>query len=323
MAEEETAPKKKSKERGLGRGLDALFGDEEADFLDNTNTPRETEATESKVPRKVIGIEQIFPSPTQPRRHFDEIAMQELAESIERYGLLQPILVRPSTSQQGSYEIVAGERRWRASQIARLHEIPVVIREMGDREMFQIALVENLQREDLNPIEEALGYQRLIDEFKYKPNKVAEILGKSRSNVVNVMRLLALPNTVQVMVEVGDLTMGHARALLGSENAEILAMKVIEDRLSVRDTEKLVSDYEGHEKIEKFELKPKDDRKFINKKDADTLGLEKQVSDQIGMNVLIDMKDNQKGSMKIEFSSLDQLDEILARLKQAPQRSFE
>jgi ParB family chromosome partitioning protein len=313
---EETAKPKKKIERGLGRGLDALFGDEEADFLDDSN---EVEAP-SSVPKRTVGIGQLVPCADQPRRHFDEEALKELAKSIETYGLLQPILVRPKFDEEGVFEIVAGERRWRASQLAQLHEIPIVVREMDDKEMFQIALVENLQREDLNPIEEALGYDRLIEEFGYKPREVAEVLGKSRSNIANMTRLLALPNSVQVMVEVGDISIGHARALLGSEAAEVLAMKVVEGNLTVRDTENLVADYEGKIKQEKYNLKPKAERKGFSAKDADTLALEKEVSDQIGMNVAINMKDEHKGEMKIDFKSLDQLDEILQRLAQTPKR---
>jgi len=315
----ETAKPKKKNERGLGRGLDALFGDEEVDFLDDSNEV----GAPSSVPKRTIGIEKLIPCADQPRRHFDDEALKELASSIEQYGLLQPILVRPKFNEEGVYEIVAGERRWRASQLAQLHEVPVVIREMDDKEMFQIALVENLQRKDLNPIEEALGYQKLIDDYDYKPDKVAKVVGKSRSNVVNIMRLLALPNSVQVMVEVGDITMGHARALLGSDNAEILAIKVIEQNMSVRDTEKLVNEYREHNQKngDKFTPMSKADRKkgFSNK-DADTLALEDELAQQLGMNVSIDMKDQHKGSMKIEFKSLDQLDEILQRLAQSPRR---
>jgi len=317
------------KARGLGRGLDALFGDEEVAFDDvkseAVSTPEAESVSEggNTHTRKSIGIEKLYPCPTQPRKTFDEDALGELSSSIKQYGLLQPIMVRPSKNDDGMYEIVAGERRWRASQLAQLHEVPVVIREMNDEEMFQIALVENLQRKDLNPIEEALGYQKLIDDYDYKPDKVAKVVGKSRSNVVNMMRLLALPNSVQVMVEVGDITMGHARALLGAENADTLAIKVIEKKMSVRDTEKLVAEYrEYNEKSnEKFTPMSKADRKkgFSNK-DADTLALQDELAQQLGMNVSIDMKDQHKGSMKIEFKSLDQLDEILQRLAQTPKR---
>ncbi len=321
--------KDKPKTRGLGRGLDALFADEESSFdqevtkINDIDKSDNTVLTENSKSRKLLGIEYLFPCPTQPRRTFDEDALNELSESIKQYGLLQPILVRPSKSKDGTYEIVAGERRWRASQLARLHEVPVVIREMDDEEMFQIALVENLQRQDLNPIEEALGYQKLMDEYNYKPEKVAKAVGKSRSNVVNMTRLLALPKSVQVMVEVGDLTMGHARAILGHDEAEKLALKIIEQKMSVRDTEKLVSDFRNHKEgnDSKFNLLPKELRKKgFSAKDADTLALEDEVSQQLGMNVSIDMKDRHQGSMKIDFKSLDQLDEILQRLAQTPRR---
>ncbi len=324
-----TVKNKQPKDRGLGRGLDALFGDEEVSFNDEKNNKNSSTNNGSEVenvsgPRKVIGIEQVFPCSDQPRRTFNEEALNELADSIKQYGLLQPIMVRPSPSKSDMYEIVAGERRWRASQIARLHEIPVVIREMDDQEMFQIALVENLQRKDLNPIEEALGYQKLMDDYNFKPEKVAKVVGKSRSNVVNMTRLLALPKSVQVMVEVGDLTMGHARALLGVENCEQMALKVIEQKMSVRDTEKLIANFRDHKQSDgqNFKLLQKELRKQgFSKKDADTLALEDEVSQQLGMNVLIDMKDKNKGSMKIDFTTLDQLDEILQRLAQTPKRS--
>jgi len=330
-SENKTPKKDKSKARGLGRGLDALFADEEVAFdeqnIDNTVSVSKdnSDDNDKSNSRKKIGIEKLFPCPTQPRRTFDQDALEELASSIKQYGLIQPIMVRPSKDQDGMYEIVAGERRWRASQLAQLHEVPVIMRDMGDEEMFQIALVENLQRKDLNPIEEALGYQKLMDDYGYKPEKVAKVVGKSRSNVANMTRLLALPNSVQVMVEVGDITMGHARALLGHEEAELLALKIIEQKMSVRDTEKMVSDYRDYKdgSNSKFKLLSKEERKKgFNAKDADTLALEDEVSQQLGMNVSIDMKDQHKGSMKIDFKTLDQLDEILQRLAQAPRRNI-
>ncbi len=321
--------KKQPKDRGLGRGLDALFGDEEISFNDDKNNQSsltknsDIEKESNSNARKTVGIEQVFPCSDQPRRTFDEDALNELAQSIKQYGLLQPIVVRPSPSKNDMYEIVAGERRWRACQIARLHEILVIVREMDDQEMFQIALVENLQRKDLNPIEEALGYQKLMDDYNFKPEKVAKVVGKSRSNVVNMTRLLALPKSVQAMVEMGDLTMGHARALLGVKNCEQVALKVIEQKMSVRDTEKFITDFRTHKKGDgkNFKLLQKELRKQgYSNKDADTLALEDEVSQQLGMNVSIDMKDRNKGSMKIDFTTLDQLDEILQRLAQTPKR---
>jgi len=302
---------RKPKDRGLGRGLDALFGDDEDVFADydvDEERPQETS-------RKLIGIENVFPKADQPRRFFDEVALKELAQSIEEYGLLQPILVRPDKTSDGMYEIVAGERRWRAAQKAQLHEIPVIIKELDDEETYQISLVENLQRKDLNPIEEAIGYQKLIDEFDHTAETVGEVLGKSRSHIANMIRILGLPSSVQAMVEVGDITMGHARALLSSDNAESVALSVIKNRLSVRETEKLMAEQAGR-KIQSRSSKK--DKKGFAQKDADTLALEKEVSDQIGMNVTVDMLNKNQGKMVIEFKNLDQLDDILQRLAQTP-----
>lgn len=313
---DEKLEEKNPKSRGLGRGLDALFGDDEDVYPEYDEEENKTISSS----RKIISVSQIFPNPHQPRRHFDEEALKELSDSIAEYGLLQPILVRPDPVRENMYEIVAGERRWRASQKAQLHEIPVIIRQLNDEETYQIALVENLQRKDLNPIEEAIGYQKLIEEYDETPESVGKVLGKSRSHIANMIRLLALPNCVQVMVEVGDITMGHARALLGSSDAETTALYIIEKNLSVRDTEKLINEMEGRDT--KKRIQPdKNRRKGILAKDADTLALEKEVSDQLGMNVIIDTKkDSHKGTMKIEFGNLDQLDDILQRLAQTPRR---
>ncbi|MEM6810891.1 MAG: ParB/RepB/Spo0J family partition protein [Pseudomonadota bacterium] len=304
---------KSPKQRGLGRGLDALFGDEENEYKAEL-----AQTEEIKTSRRVIGIEQIVANEDQPRRHFDEDALKELAQSIETYGLLQPILVRPSPQNSEQYQIVAGERRWRAAQKAQLHEIPVIIKELTDEETYQIALVENLQRRDLNPIEEALGYQKLIVEFDYLPEAVGKLLGRSRSHVANMIRLLELPESVQVMLEVGDISMGHARALLNSDEPETVALYVIEKGLSVRDTEKLAAQLDGRDVAQKIEPSKARRRTGFADKDADTLALEKEVSDQIGMHVSIDMKNDHKGRMQIEFESLDQLDDVLQRLAQTP-----
>ena len=305
--------KDKSSARGLGRGLDALFGDEEIQFIDD-----EKAVETSSVPRKVIGIEQLFPNPNQPRSQFDDDALEDLSKSIAEYGLLQPILVRPSTTKQGMFEIVAGERRWRASQLAQLHEVPVVIRDLDDVQTFKIALVENLQPRDLNPIEEGLGYKRLIDEYGYNPDDIGEIVGKSRSHVSNITRLLALPKSVQMMLEIGDITMGHARALLGAKDCEAMAISVIRDKLSVRETEDLVARRVGE--IPKKNKNTRHHKIGFHPKDADTLALEKEVSTSLGMSVVIDMKDDSKGKMQINFKSLDQLDDILQRLAHTPRR---
>lgn len=311
-AEEKLNPK----ERGLGRGLGALFGDEEDVYpqYDTDDIPVIEESS-----RKTVGIEQIFPCESQPRTHFDEKAIQELAASITEHGLLQPILVRPDKTREGMFEIIAGERRWRASQKAQLHEVPIIIRDMDDDEMLQIALVENLQRKDLNPMEEARGYDRLAKEFDHSAEEIGEAVGKSRSHIANMIRLLQLPESVQTMVEVGDISAGHARALLSTDNAMKIALKVIKQKLSVRDTEKLVAEDQGRE-IKHRKEGSKLGQKGFSAKDADTLALEEEVSNQLGMRVSIDMKDSHKGAMKIEFKSLDQLDDVLQRLAQTPKK---
>lgn len=311
----ETEEELNPKDRGLGRGLGALFGDEEdtyPQFDPEENTPDSFEASG----KKVIGVGQLFPCPDQPRRHFDEASIKELAASITEHGLLQPILVRPDKTREGMYEIIAGERRWRASQKAQLHEVPIIIRDLDDAAAFQIALVENLQRQDLDPIEEAMGYNRLVEEFGHSHESVGEVLGKSRSHVANMIRLLQLPESVQTMVVKGQISAGHARALLKAEQPALMAQEIIANKLSVRETEKMVAEYEGRE------IKHRDGTKKkgagFAEKDADTLALEKEVSNQLGMNVSIDMVDAHKGAMKISFKNLDQLDDILQRLAQTP-----
>ena len=298
------------KYRGLGRGLGALFEDEEGVY------PQVEEGDPSAV-RKTLGIEQLSPAADQPRTFFDDKAIKELAESIKEFGILQPILVRPDKVVADQYEIVAGERRWRAAQLAQLHDVPVVIRDLDDVSTFQIALIENLQRRDLNAVEEARGYQRLVDEFGHSPEDVGKVLGKSRSHVANMIRLLQLPDSVQTMLVNEELSAGHARALLKAEQPTILAQEIIRDNLSVRDTEKLVAASEGRE------IKHRSDKKSVKSnapksKDADTLALENEVSNQIGMRVAIDMKNASEGLMTINFKSLDQLDDVLRRLSQTP-----
>jgi ParB family chromosome partitioning protein len=298
------------KDRGLGRGLGALFGDEE----DSHHNYEESENI-SDASRKIIGVEKLFPCPDQPRRHFDEKALRELAASISEHGLLQPILVRPDNAREGMFEIIAGERRWRASQKAQLHVVPVIIRDMDDATAFQIALIENIQRQDLNTIEEALGYNRLVEEFGHSHESAGEVLGKSRSHVANMIRLLQLPASVQNYVVQGELSAGHARALLAADQPALLAQEVISNKLSVRETEKLVANSAGRDIHHRETKKP---TKGFSKKDADTLALEKEVSDQIGMNVSVDMRGEHDGAMTINFKNLDQLDDVLQRLAQTP-----
>lgn len=299
------------KKRGLGRGLGALFEDEESPYPQAGG-----ETQPSGVQRKLLGIEQIEPGTFQPRTVFDDDALGDLAESIRTYGVLQPILVRPHPKDANRFEVVAGERRWRAAQLAQLHEVPVVIRALEDSEAMHIALIENLQREDLNPIEEARAYQRLIDEFSANPESIGQGVGKSRSHIANTLRLLNLPNNVQDMVLTGTLSAGHARALIGADDPMMLAREVINKGLSVRATEKLVADAKGRE----IKHRGISSAKAKSGKDVDTLALESEVSNVLGMRVAIDMKDQHAGSLSIEFRSLDQLDEVLHRLTHYPGR---
>lgn len=308
---DEKSEKLNPKDRGLGRGLGALFGDEEEDVHPTYNV----DETISQMGRKVVGIENLFPDPKQPRQYFDKEALTELATSIVEHGLLQPILVRPDKTREGMYEIVAGERRWRASQKAQLHEVPVVIKELSDDDAFQIALVENLQRRDLTSIEEANGYKRLMDEFGHRHEDIAKIVGRSRSHVANMIRLLDLPEAMHSMIDVGDISAGHARALIKADDPMELALKVIKDGLSVRGTEKLVADTQGRDIHHRGASTKKTG---FSEKDADTLALEKEVSNQLGMNTTIDMTNANKGKMTIHFSTLDQLDDVLQRLAQNP-----
>ena len=297
MSENDLNPKK----RGLGRGLDALFESEEGVY---PQVDQEGQ-TPAGVQRKVVGIEQLQRNPDQPRKTFNEDALKELAASLSEYGILQPILVRPLKNQDDQYEIIAGERRWRAAQIAQLHEIPVVVRDLNNSEALQIGLVENLQREDLNPIEEALGYRQLLEEYGHTQQKVAELVGKSRSQVTNMIRLLNLPESIQDMLQKDEISVGHARALINKDNAEELAQKIRNQDMSVRDIEALTASNTN----KKTSSAPK------ALKDPDTRALEKEMSDNLGMIVNINVKgDGHKGDVKINFQSLDQLDFLLHKL---------
>ena len=293
------------RKRGLGRGLDALFeSDEDYDFpVGDEGDPS------AAMYRKTVGIEQLDPNPAQPRQSFSDEALDELAASIKEYGLLQPLLVRPKKDMPDIYEIIAGERRWRAAQRARVHEIPIVIRELDDSQALQIGLVENLQRQDLNPMEEAQGYQNLMDKFGHTQLKVSELVGKSRSYVTNMLRLTALPPLLQDMLRAGDLSNGHARALLMAQDPVTLAQRVVAEGLSVRALEAIVA------KEKRGGISPKKAPVAPVEKDMDTIALERELSEKLGMHVTIDLqKDKKSGSFQIAFSSLDQLDYLIERL---------
>lgn len=289
----------KGERRGLGRGLSALMAD--VDGPANraaSRAPRKAEAT--------IAIDKIFPNPDQPRRTFTEDALKELAASIQEKGVIQPLIVRARPGHPDQYEIVAGERRWRASQRAQLHEVPAIVRELDDTEVLEIAIIENIQRADLNAVEEAAGYRQLMDRFGHTQEKLAEALGKSRSHIANMLRLLGLPEGVLELIRDGKLSAGHARALVTSDDPFGLAQEVIRKGLSVRETEKLV--------------KAPRDRAATNKnaapeKDADTRTLEKDLSAALGLSVTIAHEgEGGRGMMTLKYKSLDQLDEICRRL---------
>ena len=288
----------KKRVSGLGRGLSAL--------LEEAATPRD--ATAPGVAR--LAVADIAPNPHQPRRHFDTAAMDDLVASVRAHGVLQPILVRPVND--GRFEIIAGERRWRAAQAAGLHELPAVVRTLDDRAAFEIALIENIQRSDLNAIEEARGYKRLIEDFGHTQQVLSTIVGKSRSHVTNLMRLLDLPDAVQTMVESGQLAMGHARALIGAEDPVTLAERVIAEGLSVRSIEALVAG--------KAPLRPRHALSQAMPKaanDANIDALELQLADSLGMPVALSVAPGARsGSLTVRFASLDHLDWLCAKLGQ-------
>lgn len=285
----------RNKSRGLGRGLSSLMSDVvEAQAI-------ETDAAAPRRPDRSIPIEKLAPNPDQPRRSFNEDALAELAASIKAKGIIQPLIVR---TVGDTFEIVAGERRWRAAQKAGLHEVPVLVRELSDSEVLEIAIIENIQRSDLNAIDEAAGYKQLMDRFGHRQEDIAGALGKSRSHIANLLRLLTLPDTIQEHVVSGKLSAGHARALVGHVDALELAQKVMKDGLSVRDTEKLV----------KMGLKPKQSQKVRRpiEKDADTVQIEKDLQAHLRMGVQIDHKPGgEAGRVILSYRNLAQLDDLL------------
>lgn len=288
---------------GLGRGLDALLGEvaTEAPVKAGLAGGGASDAVQH------IGVGAIHPLPGQPRRHFDEAAIEELAASIGTRGVLQPVIVRPAPDGQG-YQLVAGERRWRAAQRAGLHQIPALIRSLDDAATYEIALVENIQRQDLNAIEEAGAYRRLIEDFGHSQDAMARLVGKSRSHVANLLRLLDLPAAVQALVGDGALSMGHARALIGVEDAEGLAARVIRDGLSVRAIEALARKVKGGGRAPQIRSADGGGR------DADILAVERHLSELLGIGVSIHYGGAGQGVLSLKFASLDQLDMICQRL---------
>ncbi|MBM7067274.1 ParB/RepB/Spo0J family partition protein [Actibacterium sp. 188UL27-1] len=281
----------KKKTRGLGRGLSALMSDVALDQVEQQNVPRSSDQN--------LPIELIKPNPDQPRRVFLEDDLTQLTDSIKEKGVIQPLIVRPQPN--GTYQIVAGERRWRAAQMAQLHEVPVVVREFSDIETLEIAIIENIQRADLNPLEEAQGYAQLIEKFGHTQDQMAQALGKSRSHIANFLRLLKLPEPIRDMLMVGDLTQGHARALITLDDPLPLAKRIVAQGLSVREAERLAKSLTNP--------RPDPVKRSVPVRDADTVALENDLSANLNMKVSINHVDG-AGKLTINYGDLDELDTI-------------
>ena len=290
---------KKPVRRNLGRGLSTLLADVDLD----RSQPKKL-ASDTSVP-----IEKLHANPDQPRRYFSDSDLEDLANSIRTKGIIQPLIVRPNPNISEEYQIVAGERRWRAAQMAQVHDIPVIIRELDDTEVLELGIIENIQRADLNAVEEAVGYRQLMDRFGHTQERLAEALGKSRSHIANLLRLLTLPDNVITYVKEGKLSAGHARALVPSTNPEALARLVISKGLNVRQTEALVKSG-GKQLSSKRQLQPP--------KDADTRAIENDLTAQLRLKVNIDHRQSSgRGELRISYSSLEELDEICRILSRA------
>ena len=272
--------------KGLGRGLSSLIGE-----------------TKVEPQKNQLAISDLVPNKYQPRKIFDETNLEELTSSIKERGLIQPIIVRKSKYDKAKFEIIAGERRWLAAQRAGLHNIPVVVTEADDLKSLEFAIVENVQRHDLNPLEEAQGYKRLIDEFSYDQEKVSKFIGKSRSHITNSLRLLTLPDEVIKLIENQKISAGHAKVLVGLNNASFVAAKIIEKKLSVRQTENFVKIFKNKK------------QKSIRSKDSNIIALELSISNKIGLNVDIKNNKRNKGTISFEFKDLDQLNKIIDIIK--------
>lgn len=300
------------KRRKLGRGLSALLGDSgvaAAAAVVEGAAVLAGEAETAPMGLRNLPVAQLKPGKFQPRRQFDEAAIADLVESVRTKGVLQPILVRP---HDGMFEIIAGERRWRAAQRAQLHEVPVIVRDLSDKEALEVALVENLQRQDLTALEEAEGYRRLVEEFSHTQEELARAVGKSRSHVANMMRLLALPGPVKDFLDQGKLSAGHARALLTATDPVGLAQQVVDKQLNVRQTEKLAGGEAGGSGKA---VKGKSQGKLFDK-DADTAALERDLTEQLGCRVTL-TSSGKGGELTIHYGNLEQLDDILSRLSRS------
>jgi len=296
--------------KGLGKGLSALISE---NYVQPGTKVKAVEKSSGGVGGlSVLPLSKIHAGKYQPRSHFDTEPLEELAASIKKNGVMQPVLVRPSEKQAGKYEIIAGERRWRAAKLAKLEEIPVLVRAIGDQQALEMALVENIQRQDLSPLEEAQGYERLIDEFKYTQEKLASTIGKSRSHVANTIRLLSLPDEVKKMIEKGKLTAGHARTLLNAPDPLALAREIVKGGLNVRAAEDAGRKAKGKEK--KSTPRTGTSRPtHSGPKDPDIIALEESLSENLGITVSINDR-GQSGEIVLAYDSLTQLDEILRRL---------
>lgn len=298
-ASKKTTPSK----MGLGRGLSSLMSTREAAY-DEVETPGKPE---EKPAGRELPIEFLVANAYQPRTYFDEEKANELVASIKTKGIIQPLLVRPKGKDK--YEIVAGERRWRAAQAAGLHQVPVVIKELTDEEALELAIIENIQRHDLNPIEEALGYKRLMDEFSHTQNALGKAVGKSRSHIANILRLLSLPEVVQKLMQDGTISMGHARALITADDPAMLAKLVVKDGLSVRQTEQMAKSLKTN-----GASKPSTTKKKPSNKDADTEAFENELSIAIGLKVELTTQGGESGVLKIHYKTLEQLDDLCVKL---------
>ena len=272
--------------KGLGRGLSSLLGD-----------------SSKKIETNKIAIKDLTRNKFQPRKQINKESLEELTNSIKEKGVIQPIIVRPSKTSDGKFEIIAGERRWLASQNAGLHEVPVVILDIDDVKSLEFAIVENVQRQDLNSIDESRGYQKLIDDFNYNQEKLSKFIGKSRSHIANSLRLLSLPEEILSMVEQGDLSAGHARSLIGLNNCIEIAKKIIQKKLSVRQSEVLVRQFRSK------------NFKLVYKKDSNILDLQKDLEEKTGLNVSIYNKKNNSGTISFEYKDLNQLDKLINTIK--------
>ncbi len=309
-------------QRGLGKGLSALIS--ENYNQGNYNQPAAQDAKETPAQKSAmdtLAVEQLIQGKYQPRNQFNEQALAELAESIRRNGIMQPIIVRPLIS--GRYEIIAGERRWRAAKMSGLSRVPVIIREIDDKQALELALVENVQRQDLSPLEEAVGYQRLIEEFDYTQEELGSIVGKSRSHIANLLRALSLPEEVRTMLDNGELTMGHARPLIGLPDAVTIAKEIVARGLTVRQAEDISRAVQGVQKRTNGGSRSANSGSSANNgaggyrapinKDPDIIALEETLSENLGLKVAINDR-GQSGEIVLSYSSLSQLDEILRRL---------